>query len=180
MKGMILIVVYLCLHWFLLRKCDTSRISKILTHFFILRSRPHNKVQETTLRETRDILKRPSHSTIIVPKIYRYGQERTEADFSTVSTANDRTFASATESQASMTDWNALVVQPAINEEGEPEMPDETMPGPMPQPSPSAEIRDPEVHTLLGSLEVGERVITSDATDEELQAIENFDMRAYV
>lgn len=79
-----------------------------------------------------------------------------------------------------MTDWNALVVQPAINEEGEPEMPDETMQGPIPRPSSSAEIRDPEVHALLGSLEAGERVIADDATDEELQAIENFDMRAYV
>ncbi len=79
-----------------------------------------------------------------------------------------------------MTDWNALVVQPAIGEDGEPELPDETMPGPMPQPSLSAEIRDPEVHALFGSLETGERVITDDATDEELQAIENFDMRAYV
>jgi len=79
-----------------------------------------------------------------------------------------------------MTGWNALVVQPAIGEEGEPDMPDETMPSLMPQPSLSAEIRDPEVHALLGSLEAGEGVIADDATDEELQAIENFDMRAYV
>ncbi len=177
---MILIVVYLCLRWFLSRKCSILRISKIINRLFFLRSRPHNKVQETTLRETRSILKRPSHSTIIVPKAYRYGQERTEADMQTVSAANNRTFASAAEIQSPMTGWSALVVQPAINEEGEPEMPDETMPGPMPALSPSSEIRDPEVHALLGSLEAGERVIADDATDQELQAIENFDMRAYV
>jgi len=180
MKGMILIVVYLCLRWFLSRQCDTLRIPKIINRFFILRSRPHNEVHETTHRETKSILKRPSHSTIIVPKAYRYGQERTEADMQTVSATIDRTFASATESQSSMTDWNALVVQPAIGEEGEPEMPDETMPSLTSQPSLSAEIRDPEVHALLGSLEAGERVIAGDATNEELQAIENFDMRAYV
>ncbi len=118
--------------------------------------------------------------SVIISNRYVSGRMRPEPDFPTVSATTDRTFASATEHQSSMTDWNALVVQPAIGEDGEPELPDETMPGLMPQPSFSAEIRDPEVHALLGSLEAGERVITDDATDEELQAIENFDMRAYV
>jgi len=118
--------------------------------------------------------------SVIISNRYVSGRMRPEPDFPTVSATIDRTFASATESQSSMTDWNALVVQPAIGEEGEPEMPDETIPSLMPQPSLSAEIRDPEVHALLGSLEAGERVIADDATDEELQAIENFDMRAYV
>lgn len=178
MKSMILIVVYLCLRWFLSRKCDASRIPKIINRFFILRCRPHNKVHETAIQETKSVSKNASRAAVIVPKVYRYGPERPEADTQTVSDADDRTFAPAAEIRPPMTGWNALVVQPDIGEDGEPEMPDETMPGPL--PSFSAEIRDPEVHALLGSLEAGERVIADDATNEELQAIENFDMRAYV
>lgn len=177
---MILIVVYLCLRRFLSRKCDASRIPKIIDRFFMLWCRPHNEVHETALQEMKNVSETTSHAAVIIPKVYRYGPERPEADTQTVSDADDRTFAPAAKIPSPMTGWSALVVQPAINEEGEPEMPDETTPGPISRPSFSAEIRDPEVHALLGSLEAGERVIADDATDEELQAIENFDMRAYV
>ena len=121
--------------------------------------------------------------SIIISNRYVSGRMRPEPDFPTVSAKTDRTFASATEHQSSMTDWNALVVQPAIGEDGETELPNEInslntrVP---PVALPTGEIRDPEVHALLGSLEAGERVIAGDATDEELQSIENFDMRAYV
>ena len=47
-------------------------------------------------------------------------------------------------------------------------------------PTAKTELRDPEVVSLLGTLEAGERIVTDGATQEEMRAIENFDMRAYV
>ena len=42
-----------------------------------------------------------------------------------------------------------------------------------------AELRDAEVHAMLGELDFGESAVMGDATAEERQAIANFDIRAY-
>ena len=81
-----------------------------------------------------------------------------------------------------MQPWNGLVVQPPIGEDGEqgePEMPTPQAAPQAPAPSASAELHDEEVHALLGELDAGERIQTGDATAEELQALANFDIRAF-
>lgn len=78
-----------------------------------------------------------------------------------------------------MKGWSDLVVQPSISEEGEPVEPEEPVIT-VGAPTAKTELRDPEVVSLLGTLESGERIVTDDATQEEMRAIENFDMRAYV
>lgn len=79
-----------------------------------------------------------------------------------------------------MKGWSDLVVHPAIGEEGEMIEPEEPVSYPAEPPTAKAELRDPEVVSLLGTLEEGERLLTGDATHEEMRAIENFDMRNYV
>ena len=82
-----------------------------------------------------------------------------------------------------MASWNGLVVQPPIGEDGElaePEAPDAPPARPqLPALPAKAELRDAEVHAMLGELDFGESTVMGDATAEERQAIANFDIRAY-
>ena len=50
---------------------------------------------------------------------------------------------------------------------------------PLPALPARAELRDAEVHAMLGELDFGESAVMGDATAEERQAIANFDIRAY-
>ena len=73
------------------------------------------------------------------------------------------------------------VVQPPIGEDGElaePKAPAGARP-PLPALPARAELRDAEVHAMLGELDFGESAVMGDATAEERQAIANFDIRAY-
>ena len=95
---------------------------------------------------------------ILVSKSYRCGLERTGADMRSTSAVGEAIFAPA--SKPAMQGWGTLVVQP-------PALPA------------SAELRDAEVHALLGELDFGESAVMGDATAEELQALANFDIRAF-
>ena len=93
----------------------------------------------------------------------------------------DAIFAPASEEKSAMASWNGLVVQPPIGEDGElaePEAPAGARP-PLPALPARAELRDAEVHAMLGELDFGESTVMGDATAEERQAIANFDIRAY-
>ena len=50
---------------------------------------------------------------------------------------------------------------------------------PLPALPARADLRDAEVHAMLGELDFGESAVMGDATAEERQAIANFDIRAY-
>ena len=116
---------------------------------------------------------------ILVPKSYRCGLERTGADMRSTSAVGEAIFAPA--SKPAMQGWGTLVVQPPIGEDGElaePEAPGGTR-SPLPALSARAELRDAEVHAMLGELDFGESAVMGDATAEELQAIANFDIRAF-
>ena len=116
---------------------------------------------------------------ILVPKSYRCGLERTGADMRSTSAVGEAIFAPA--SKPAMQGWGTLVVQPPIGEDGElvePEAPADTR-SPLPALPARAELRDAEVHALLGELDAGERLQTGDATAEELQALANFDILAF-
>ena len=116
---------------------------------------------------------------ILVSKSYRCGLERTGADMRSTSAVGEAIFAPA--SKPAMQGWGTLVVQPPIGEDGElaePEAPAGTR-SPLPALPASAELRDAEVHALLGELDFGESAVMGDATAEELQALANFDIRAY-
>ena len=116
---------------------------------------------------------------ILVPKSYRCGLERTGADMRSTSAVGEAIFAPA--SKPAMQGWGTLVVQPPIGEDGElvePEAPADTR-SPLPALPARAELRDAEVHALLGELDAGERLQTGDATAEELQALANFAIRAF-
>ena len=116
---------------------------------------------------------------ILVSKSYRCGLERTGADIGTTPAGGDAIFAPA----PAMAPWNGLVVQPSIGEDGElaePEAPDATPARPqLPALPARAELRDAEVHAMLGELDFGEAAVMGDATAEERQAIANFDIRVY-
>ena len=116
---------------------------------------------------------------ILVPKSYRCGLERTGADMRSTSAVGEAIFAPA--SKPAMQGWGTLVVQPPIGEDGElvePEAPADTR-SPLPALPARAELRDAEVHAMLGELDFGEGAVMGDATAEERQAIANFDIRAY-
>ena len=116
---------------------------------------------------------------ILVPKSYRCGLERTGADMRSTSAVGEAIFAPA--SKPAMQGWGTLLVHPPIGEDGElvePEAPADTR-SPLPALPARAELRDAEVHALLGELDAGERLQTGDATAEELQALANFDIRAF-
>lgn len=120
-------------------------------------------------------------SEILVSKSYRCGLERTEADIRTTPAGGDAIFASAERPQAAMQGWSTLVVQPLIGEDGElaePEAPADNRSS-LPALPARAELRDAEVHAMLGELDFGERAVMGDATAEELQALANFDIRAF-
>ena len=131
---------------------------------------PHTPNAGTAPRQTPEIL---------VSKSYRCGLERTGADISTAPAGGDAIFAPA----PAMAPWNGLVVQPPIGEDGElaePEAPDAIPARPLLPALPArAELRDAEVLAMLGELDFGERAVMGDATAEELQAIANFDIRAF-
>ena len=116
---------------------------------------------------------------ILVSKSYRCGLERTGADMRSTSAVGEAIFAPA--SKPAMQGWGTLVVQPPIGEDGElaePEAPAGTR-SPLPALPASAELRDAEVHALPGELDFGESAVMGDATAEELQALANFDIRAF-
>ena len=116
---------------------------------------------------------------ILVSKSYRCGLERTGADMRSTSAVGEAIFAPA--SKPAMQGWGTLVVQPPIGEDGElvePEAPADTR-SPLPALPARAELRDAEVHALLGELDFGESAVMGDATAEELQALANFDIRAF-
>ena len=116
-------------------------------------------------------------------KIHRCGLERTGADIGTAPAGGDAIFAPASEEKSAMQGWNTLVVQPPIGEDGElaePEAPDAPPARPqLPALPAKAELRDAEVHAMLGELDFGEGAVMGDATAEERQAIANFDIRAF-
>ncbi|MCD8273736.1 MAG: hypothetical protein LUC96_01920 [Alistipes sp.] len=116
-----------------------------------------------------------------MPKSYRCGLERTGADIRTAPAGGDAIFAPARVAEPAMQGWNTLVVQPPIGEDGElsePEAPTGAR-SPFPALPASAELRDAEVHAMLGELDFGESAVMGDATAEERQAIANFDIRAF-
>jgi len=116
---------------------------------------------------------------ILVSKSYRCGLERTGADMRSTSAVGDAIFVPV--AKPAMQGWTGLVVQPPIGEDGElaePEAPADTRP-PLPALPAKADLRDAEVHAMLGELDFGEAAVMGDATAEERQAIANFDIRAY-
>ena len=120
-------------------------------------------------------------SEILVSKSYRSGLERTGADIGTAPAGGDAIFAPASAEESAMASSNGLVVQPPIGdaaELSEPEAPAGARP-PLPALPARAELRDAEVHAMLGELDFGEGAVMGDATAEERQAIANFDIRAY-
>ena len=135
---------------------------------------PHTPKAGSLARQTPEIL---------VSKSYRCGLERTGADIGTAPAGGDAIFAPASEEKSAMQGWNTLVVQPPIGEDGElsePEAPDATPARPqLPALPAKAELRDAEVHAMLGELDFGEGAVMGDATAEERQAIANFDIRAF-
>ena len=135
---------------------------------------PHTPNAGTAPRQTPEIL---------VSKSYRCGLERTGADIGTAPAGGDAIFAPASEEKSAMQGWNTLVVHPPIGEDGElsePEVPDATPARPqLPALPARAELRDAEVHAMLGELDFGECAVMGDATAEERQAIANFDIRAF-
>lgn len=120
---------------------------------------------------------------LIVSKRYANGHKRPVAVTGAAakqSVEGDAIFArQARPELPQMKGWGDLIVQPSISEEGESVEPEEPVIT-VGAPTAKAEVRDPEVVSLLGTLEAGERIVTDDATQEEMRAIENFDMRAYV
>ena len=129
---------------------------------------PHTPKASPAARQTPEIL---------VSKSYRCGLERTVADIGTTPAVGEAIFATA----PAMAPWNGLVVQPPIGEDGElaePEAPAGAQ-SPLPALPAKAELRDAEVHAMLGELDFGECAVMGDATAEERRAIANFDIRAY-
>ena len=109
------------------------------------------------------------------------GLERTGADIGTAPAGGDAIFAPVSEEKSAMQGWNTLVVQPPIGEDGElaePEAPADAR-SLLPALPARAELRDAEVHAMLGELDFGESAVMGDATAEERQAIANFDIRAF-
>ena len=133
---------------------------------------PHTPKAGSLARQTPEIL---------VSKSYRCGLERTGADIGTAPAGGDAIFAPASEEKSAMQGWNTLVVRPSIGEDGELSEPEAPAGARFPLPAlpARAELRDAEVHALLGELDAGERLQTGDAPAEELQALANFDIRAF-
>ena len=118
---------------------------------------------------------------ILISKSYRCGLERTGADIGTAPAGGDAIFAPASEEKSAMQGWNTLVVRASIGEDGELSEPEAPAGARFPLPAlpARAELRDAEVHAMLGELDFGESAVMGDATAEERQAIANFDIRAY-
>lgn len=131
--------------------------------------------------DSKQAIPRALPSQLIVTKHYVTGHIRPETVKNEIpgQPEKERTiFAPAKRPKSAMQPWSGLVVQPPIGEDGEQDEPQ--MPIlPAPAPSAGAELHDEEVHALLGELDAGERLQTGDATAEELQALTNFDIRAF-
>lgn len=99
----------------------------------------------------------------------------------TAPAGGDAIFAPASEEKSAMQGWNTLVVRASIGEDGELSEPEAPAGARFPLPAlpARAELRDAEVHAMLGELDFGESAVMGDATAEERQAIANFDIRAY-
>jgi len=137
----------------------------------------HPKAPKQTPPNVQPALSVSPKPEILVSKSYRCGLERTGADMRSTSAVGEAIFAPA----PAMAPWNGLVVQPSIGEDGElsePEAPAGARPS-LPAPPAKAELRDAEVHAMLGELDLGECAVMGDTTAEERQAIANFDIRAY-
>ena len=144
-----------------------------------------------SLREVLKILRYGFHSRVCsrcnittvsgVSKSYRSGLERTGADIGTAPAGGDAIFAPASEEKSAMQGWNTLVVRASIGEDGELSEPEAPAGARFPLPAlpARAELRDAEVHAMLGELDFGESAVMGDATAEERQAIANFDIRAF-
>lgn len=141
----------------------------------------HPKVPKQAPPVARPALSASPKPEILVAKSYRCGLERTGADMRSTSAIGDAIFAPARVAEPAMQGWNTLVVQPPIGEDGElaePEAPADARPS-LPALPAKAELRDAEVHAMLGELDFGECAVMGDTTAEERQAIANFDIRAY-
>ena len=128
----------------------------------------------------------PQPASLIVSRHYVTGHRRPETVQPGISEQFEKEgaiFAPARVAELAMQGWNTLVVQPPIGEDGElaePETPAATPAHPqLPALPAKAELRDAEVHAMLGELDFGESAVMGDATAEERQAIANFDIRAF-
>lgn len=121
---------------------------------------------------------------LIISKRYANGHTRprtAQATATEQSVKEDVIFAlNIAPASPQMRDWGELTVQPSIGEDGEIGDPEELMPMTVQPPAEKSAIRDPEVISMLEMMEAGERIITGDATEEEMRAIENFDLHTYV
>ncbi len=133
---------------------------------------PHTPNAGTAPRQTPEIL---------VSKSYRCGLERTGSDIGTAPAGGDAIFVPASEEKSAMQGGTPLSCGPRSAKTGnsrspkrppEPDLPASGSPA-------RAELRDAEVHAMLGELDFGESAVMGDATAEERQAIANFDIRAY-
>ena len=154
--------------------CRLRALSRALIQTFRPAALERSQAGAAVARPPLSALPKPE---ILVSKSYRCGLERTGADIGTAPAGGDAIFAPA----PAMAPWNGLVVQPSIGEDGElaePEAPAGAR-SPLPSLPARAELRDAEVHAMLGELDFGECAVMGDATAEERQAIANFDIRAY-
>ena len=106
---------------------------------------PHTPNAGTAPRQTPEIL---------VSKSYRCGLERTGADIGIAPVGGDAIFAPAPVAKPAMQGWTGLVVQPPIGEDGElaePEAPAGAR-SPLPALPARAELRDAEIHAMLGEV----------------------------
>ena len=126
----------------------------------------------------------PQPASLIISRHYVTGHRRPETVQPGISEQFGKEgaiFAPARVAEPAMQGWNTLVVQPSIGEDGElaePEAPADARPS-LPALPAKAELRDAEVHAMLGELDFGESAVMGDATAEERQAIANFDIRVY-
>ena len=126
----------------------------------------------------------PQPASLIISRHYVTGHRRPETVQSGISEQFGKEgaiFAPTRMAAPAMQGWNTLVVRASIGEDGElsePEAPAGARP-PLPALPARAELRDAEVHAMLGELDFGESAVMGDATAEERQAIANFDIRAF-
>ena len=154
--------------------------------FYILLG-PRAKTDKNTphrIPDSKQAVPKTLPSQLILTKHYVTGHIRPETAKNEIpgQPEKDRTiFAPVERPKVAMQPWSGLVVQPPIGEDGElaePEAPADTR-SPLPALPARAELRDAEVHAMLGELDFGESAVMGDATAEERQAIANFDIRAF-
>ncbi|MCM1301518.1 MAG: hypothetical protein NC226_07340 [Bacteroides cellulosilyticus] len=121
---------------------------------------------------------------LIISKRYMNGHTRTRAASAAAAEQSVKEaviFAPSTApASPQMRDWSELTLRPAIGEDGEIDDPEEPIPTADLPVAASPGMHDPKVASLLDTLEAGEQIVTGNATQEEMRAIENFDLRAYV